>query len=66
MMLHVVLLLLPLVAYVGLLRRVEKNVNFTVVLIRESGKFQSMIILNIYITGLHFNMNSGPCSDIPK
>lgn len=63
-MLFVVLLLITLVAFVGFPRRVERNVNFTVVLILESGKFQSMTILNVDIIRLHFNVNSGMYSDI--
>ena len=66
MMLFVVLLLILLVAFVGLPRGVEKNVNFTVGLILESGKLQSMIILNVNIFGLHVNINSGTYSDILK
>ena len=38
-MASVVLLLSPLVAFAGFPRGVEKNGNFTVVLILESGKF---------------------------
>lgn len=49
MTLFVGLLLIPLIAFTGLPRGVEKNVNFTVVLILESGKFQSVIILKLIL-----------------
>lgn len=49
MTLFVGLLLILLIAFTGLPRGVEKNVNFTVVLILESGKFQSVIILKLIL-----------------